>query len=55
MSLILFQAILSIFFIEQKGIKIQDIINCPDQFFALLGLDAPYYLTLCKHNTNTVI
>lgn len=43
------------FFIEQKGIKIQDIIHCSDQFCAVLGLDAPYYITLCKRNTNTVI
>jgi len=42
------------FFIEQKGIKIQDIIHCSDQFCTLLGLDAPYYITLCKRNTNTV-
>ncbi|XP_025195129.1 LOW QUALITY PROTEIN: intraflagellar transport protein 140 homolog [Melanaphis sacchari] len=45
--------ILSMFFIEQKGFKIQDIIHCPDKFCAILGLDAPYYITLCKHNTNT--
>ncbi|KAF0771516.1 Uncharacterized protein FWK35_00000315 [Aphis craccivora] len=45
--------ILSMFFIEQKGFKIQDIIHCPDQFCAILGLDAPYYITLFKHNTNT--
>lgn len=43
------------FFIEQKGIKTQDIIHCSDQFCAVLGLDAPYYITLCKRNTNTVI
>lgn len=42
------------FFIEQKGIKIQGIIHCSDQFWTLLGLDAPYYITLCKRNTNTV-
>lgn len=42
------------FFIEEKGIKVQDIILCPNQFFALIGLDAPYYLTLCKRNANTV-
>jgi len=42
------------FFIEQKGIKIQDIIHCSDQFCTLLGLDAPYYITLCKRNTNIV-
>lgn len=42
------------FFIEQKGFKIQDIIHCPDQFCAILGLDAPHYITLCKHNTNSV-
>lgn len=42
------------FFIEQKGIQIQDIIHCYDQFCALLGLEAPYYITLCKQNTNTV-
>lgn len=42
------------FFIEQKGIKIQDIIHSSDQFCTLLGLDAPYYIILCKRNTNTV-
>jgi len=42
------------FFIGEKGIKVQDIIICPNQFFALIGLDAPYYLTLCKRNANTV-
>jgi len=42
------------FFIEQKGIKIQDVIRCPDQFCSILGLDAPYYIILCKRNTNTV-
>lgn len=42
------------FFIEQKGIQIQDIIHCPVQFCALLELDAPYYITLYKHNSNTV-
>ncbi|VVC28777.1 Six-bladed beta-propeller, TolB-like,WD40-repeat-containing domain,WD40 repeat, conserved site,WD40/YVTN [Cinara cedri] len=45
--------ILSIFFIEQKGLQIQDILHCPDQFCAILGLDAPYYIILCKRNTNT--
>lgn len=42
------------FFIEQKGVKVQDIIHCPDQFCALIGLDAPHYITLYKRNTNTV-
>lgn len=42
------------FFIEQKGIKIQDVIHCSDQFCAIIGLDAPYYITLCKRNANTV-
>jgi len=42
------------FFIEQKGIKIQDIIDCPDEFYALIGLDAPYYIILCKRNINMV-
>lgn len=42
------------FFIEQKGITTQDVIHCPDHFCAILGLDAPYYIILCKRNTNTV-
>lgn len=42
------------FFIEQKGLQIQDILHSPDQFCAFLGLDAPYYVILCKRNTNTV-
>lgn len=42
------------FFIEQKGIQIQDIIHCSDQFCSVLGLDTPYYVTLSKHNTNSV-
>lgn len=42
------------FFIEQKGIQIQDIIHCSDQFCGLLGLDAPFYAILCKRNTITV-
>lgn len=42
------------FFIEQKGVKVQDIIHCSDQFCSLIGLDAPHYITLCKRNTNTV-
>ncbi|XP_050430289.1 intraflagellar transport protein 140 homolog isoform X2 [Adelges cooleyi] len=44
--------ILSMFYIEQKGIKIQDIIRCSDQFSTLIGLDAPYYFILTKTNTN---
>lgn len=42
------------FFIEHKGVQIQDIILCSDQFYTILGLDAPYYITLCKRNTNAV-
>lgn len=42
------------FFIEQKGLQIQDIIHCPDQFCAILGIEAPYYIILCKQNTNMV-
>lgn len=42
------------FFIEQKGVQIQDILYCNDEFCNLLGLDAPYYIILCKQNTNTV-
>lgn len=42
------------FFIEQKGLQIQDIIHCPDQFCTILGIEAPYYIILCKQNTNMV-